>query len=94
MHAANAHSVGASQTQLGRQHRPLLSGTRPVCIAVAQAAKALGIYEDDPWLESAKKVNMMGVEGKKQNMPIIRMSMDICGFTEVFVQHVCVRESE
>jgi predicted aspartyl protease len=47
-----------------------------------EAAKALGIYEDDPWLESAKKVNMMGVEGKKQNMPIIRMSMDICGFTE------------
>uniref|UniRef100_A0A7S1HYS2 Peptidase A1 domain-containing protein n=1 Tax=Eutreptiella gymnastica TaxID=73025 RepID=A0A7S1HYS2_9EUGL len=47
-----------------------------------KAANALGIFEGDPRLAKESTVNMMGVEGKRQKMPLIPMQMEVCGFLE------------
>jgi len=43
----------------------------------------MGIFADDPRVKAAGTVTMMGVEGKRQRMPLFTLPMAVAGFAKV-----------
>jgi len=47
-----------------------------------KAANQMGIFADDPRVKAAGTVTMMGVEGKRQRMPLFTLPMAVAGFAK------------
>eukprot|EP00667_Euglena_gracilis_P007422 EG_transcript_7502 len=79
---ATEEASGIRPTELGPPILGIVDTGATYSIINWKAAKALGISPDDPRVKAAGTVSMMGVEGKRQRMPLLRMRMEVCGFAK------------